>query len=345
MSYIKKLARNRFFLHSLFWALSYYILLQHFSISSQVSLIDYIFIALFHISIVSTVYINLYILIPRLLNKQNYLKYVFSLVILFFIFYGIHIFTFDYLSEILFPNYYLITFYGYIELLKYFVVYIGLTTLFMLSQSWIELAEKKKELAEKEKELIQNELKALKAQVNPHFLFNSLNSIYSLALKNSGNTPEVILKLSSVLRYMIYESNEPEVRLEKEIRFVKDYIDLQKLRTRNPDTVKLNIRGDIKDQKIAPLILIVFIENAFKHGVKGDTVNQFIHIDLVVSDKEIDFKSENNLGHVDETENNEFRGLGLENVKRRLELLYKENYILNLSRSVNTYLVELKIKI
>jgi len=199
---------------------------------------------------------------------------VLTLILLFFVFYVIHIFTFDYLADLLFPNYYLIVFYDYIELLKYFVVYIGLTTLFMLSQSWIDLADSRKELAEKEKELIHNELKALKAQVNPHFLFNSLNSIYSLSLKKSENAPEVILKLSSVLRYMIYESNEQGVALEKEIRFIEDYIDLQKLRTKNPDAVKYRIKGKVKDQKIAPLILIVFIENAFKHGVKGDTVNQ-----------------------------------------------------------------------
>jgi LytS/YehU family sensor histidine kinase len=225
------------------------------------------------------------------------------------------------------------------------VVYLGLTTLFILSKSWIDLADSKKELAEKEKELIQNELKALKAQVNPHFLFNSLNSIYSLSLHKSNHTPEVILKLSNVLRYMIYESNEQDVELQKEIDFIKNYIDLQKLRTKKPDTVKLHIDGDIKDQKIAPLILIVFIENAFKHGVKGDTVNQFIHIDIHVTDSEIHFVSENNLGQVDETENNDYKGLGLENVKRRLELLYHDNYELNLSSTLESYIVDLKIKI
>ena len=104
-------------------------------------------------------------------------------------------------------------------MLKYFLVYLGLTSLFVLSKSWIDLAESKKELAEKVKELVQNELKALKAQVNPHFLFNSLNSIYSLTLQKSDQAPEVILKLSNVMRYMIYEANEQEVPLEKEIDF------------------------------------------------------------------------------------------------------------------------------
>jgi len=341
--YTKKFIQNRFFLHVLFWVISFYILLQHFSISQKITNVDYLFTTLFHVSILCAVYINLYFLIPRFLNKQNYLKYIFSLMALFGLFYGIHVFTFDVLSELIFPNYYLIVFYDYIELLKYFAVYLGLTSLFFLSKSWIDLADSKKKLVEKEKELIYNELKALKAQVNPHFLFNSLNSIYALAIQKSDQAPEVILKLSNVLRYMIYESNEHEVDLNKEIDFIKNYIDLQKLRTKNPDTITLNINGEIKEQKLAPLILIVFIENAFKHGVKGDTVNQFIRINITVSDTEIHFFSENNIGIVDETENNEYSGLGLENVKRRLELLYHENHELKLSETSDTFIVELKI--
>ena len=337
--------RNRLFLHVLFWVISFYILLQHFSISQKITIIDYLFTALFHISILSAVYINLYFLIPKFLNKQNYIKYVISLIPLFGLFYGIHVFTFDIISELVFPNYYLIVFYDYIELLKYFLVYLGLTSLFILSKSWIDLADSKKILAEKEKELIHNELKALKAQVNPHFLFNSLNSIYALTLQKSDQAPEVILKLSNVMRYMIYESNEQEVPLEKEIDFIENYIDLQKLRTKNPDSVNLHVEGQIKDQKVAPLILIVFIENAFKHGVKGDTINQFIRINIVVTDTEIQFYSENNIGLVDDTDQNEYKGLGLENVKRRLELLYNENFDLNMARTPDTFIVDLKILI
>ena len=160
MSWIKKIVQNRIFLHTLFWAISFYILLQHFSIAKQITIVDYLFTALFHISIICAVYINLYFLIPRFLNKQNYWKYIFSLIVLFFLFYGIHVLTFDYLADLIFPNFYIIVFYDYIELLKYFVIYLGLTTLFILSKSWIELADSKKELAEKEKELIHNELKA-----------------------------------------------------------------------------------------------------------------------------------------------------------------------------------------
>lgn len=345
MSLLNKIFRNRLFLHGLFWALSYYFLLQHFSISQNTTLIDYLFTALFHISIVCVVYINLYFLIPRFLNRRDYLKYVFSLVVLYLLFYGIHILTFDYVSELLFPNYYLIVFYDYLELFKYFIAYIGITSLFMLSKSWIDLADSRKELAEKEKDLIQNELKALKAQVNPHFLFNSLNSIYSLSLQKSEQTPEVILKLSEVLRYMIYESNEVRVPLKKELGYIQNYVELQKLRTRNPEAVEMNLKGKVDDQKIAPLILIVFIENAFKHGMKGDTVNQFIKIDIEVQKNEIHFVTANNAGKADDPEHTEFHGLGLDNVKRRLDLLYPGQYELKLSDTSDTFTVDLKLLI
>ena len=340
-----KFIQNRIFLHSLFWIISFYILLQHFSISNEVSLIDYIFTALFHVSIITSVYINLYLLIPKFLDKQHYLIYIISLAALFLLFYALHVFTFDILSEVLFPNYYLITFYSYLELLKYFVIYIGLTTLFMLSKYWFELLESKKKLAEAEKEKIQNELKALKAQVNPHFLFNSLNTIYSLALKQSKDTPSVILKLSDVLRYMIYESNEKFVDIQNELEFIYNYIDLQKLRIQNPDLVEYTIDGKVTIQKIAPLILVVFIENAFKHGIKGDIQLQFIRINIIVKENEIDFKIENNKGVSDDVEQDKYKGLGLENVKRRLELMYPGKHYLAISNNNDKFMVRLVLQL
>jgi len=342
---LKKGIRNRVFLHTLFWILSFYILLQHFSISSEISLVDYIFTALFHVSVVTSVYINLYFLIPRLLNKQYYVIYLISLGGLFLLFYGLHVLTFDYLSEIIFPGYYLITFYGYIELLKYFIIYIGLTTLFMLSKYWFELLESKKKLAETEKEKIQNELKALKAQVNPHFLFNSLNTIYSLALKQSKDTHLVILKLSNVLRYMLYESNERYVDLEKELEFIYNYIDLQKLRIQHPDLVEFNIQGEITGQRIAPLIFIVPIENAFKHGIKGDTQQQFVRINIKLTQADIELTIENNKGQTYPVGDDQYKGLGLENLKRRLELMYPGKHFMEISEYQDKFVVRLVLQL
>jgi LytS/YehU family sensor histidine kinase len=207
------------------------------------------------------------------------------------------------------------------------------------------LLESKKKLAEKERENIQNELKALQAQINPHFLFNSLNTIYSLALKKAPTTPEVILKLSDVLRYMIYESNEKYVNLEKEIKFIRNYIELQKLRTHVSEVVSFEVTGKLHDQKIAPLILIVLIENAFKHGLKGDIQDQFIRIRIDIRPDEIDFFSENNMGKSTEIKDEIHGGLGLENIKRRLDIMYPNQHELTFDSGEGIFSVRLKIRL
>ena len=131
---LKNIAQNRTFLHILFWLISYYILLQHFSISSEIGIVDYIFTILFHLSLFTGVYLNLYFLIPRYLNKSSYWKYIIGLILLFIVVYLVHLFTFEHLSDLLFPGYYLIAFYDWIEMSKYFIIYVGITTIFALSK-------------------------------------------------------------------------------------------------------------------------------------------------------------------------------------------------------------------
>ncbi len=142
---VLKITHNRAFLHVLFWLLSYYILLQHFSISSQIGMVDYIFTLLFHLSLLTGVYLNLYFLIPRYLDKSNYWKYIFGLALLFIIVYLVHLFTYEYLVDVLFPGYYLIVFYDWIEMIKYFIIYVGITTIFVLSKSWFDLIDSRKQ--------------------------------------------------------------------------------------------------------------------------------------------------------------------------------------------------------
>ena len=339
------IARNEIIIHILFWVLSFISLLNHFSIASEIKPVDFLYTLMFHISIITVVYLNLYVLIPKFMERQHYGIYGISLALLFGLFYGIHVFTFEVLSKLLFPNYFLITFYNYDDLLIYFVIYIGSTTLFVLSRYWFKMQESRKKLAEAEKEKIQHELKSLKAQVNPHFLFNSLNTIYSLALKKSDKTAEVILKLADVMRYIIYESNAEKVELQKELDFIKKYIDLQKLRTNAAHAIRYTETGDINHQMVAPLIFIVFIENAFKHGLKGDTENLFLNIRFDISNRDVVFLIENNLGKSEELENNGQKGLGLENVKRRLELMYPRKHNLSIYDNNDKFMVRLVLQL
>src|SRR5262249_2491108 len=150
------------------------------------------------------------------------------------------------------------------------------------SKSWFTVNDLQRQLLQSEKEKVQIELKALKAQINPHFFFNTLNGIYSMSLDKDERLPQTILQLSHLMRYFLYEVNEDIVSLEKELQILQDYIDLQKIRSANELQVIKKIEGEISKQLIAPLLLITFLENAFKHGAKGTTGPASIHLLLQV---------------------------------------------------------------
>ena len=181
------------------------------------------------------------------------------------------------------------------------------------------------------------ELAFLKSQINPHFLFNSLNNIYSLAYQKSEYTPEAILKLSEIMRYMLYESNDHKVRLDQEINYLQNYIDLQKLRFKDHASVVVSVEGNPQNHFIMPLILISFVENAFKHGIATDPENP-ITIFIKIDAGKLYFGMHNlkNNHNKDGTV-----GIGLANVKRRLDLFYKDQYRLQIDESESLYSCEL----
>ena len=193
-----------------------------------------------------------------------------------------------------------------------------------------------------EKQKIVAELQVLKAQVHPHFLFNTLNNIYSFSLEKSPKTPGLILKLSSLLSYMLYDCKAEEVLLEKEIEVMKNYIDLEKERYGNKIEISLNIEGDIKDKYIAPLLLLPFLENAFKHGTSEQLEKPWLSMDITVKQYTMKCKIVNS--------KNEFvliseKGIGIENVKKRLAFLYPGNYELKINDEGEFYVVSLLIQL
>jgi sensor histidine kinase YesM len=340
---IIKIINIRFLQHFAFWVLSFLILLQLFNASNQVEKIDIIYTAIFHVSLVTGVYINLLILIPLVLRKNRYLFYILLFAVDMISTAAFNEITFNKLIDYVLPGYYFISFYEFTDILKFVFVYIGLTTLLKLSKGWFQLLDTNQKLLRTEKEKISNELVALRSQINPHFLFNSLNGIYSLALKKSKRTPEIILLLSELMRYMLYESNEERVLLKKEIRYMKNYIELQKLRSDEHSEVKLNITGSVGDHKIAPLLFLPFLENSFKHGIKGDPMGGFINIDLDINKGSLKLMIENNKGIVEEVEKGEFRGIGLRNARRRLELLYPEKHQLDIQENSEIFSIHLHL--
>ena len=207
-----------------------------------------------------------------------------------------------------------------------------------LASEWYK-NEKIKALVETHK--ITAELSFLKAQLNPHFLFNSLNSIYSLANKKSDYTTDAIVTLSELMRYMIYETDKEFVPLQKEIDYIKNYILLQNLRLKDSSGVRFNVHGNL-DQKIEPLLLISFIENAFKYGTDY-TGKTNITIKIIVEENNLTLKVSNYISLKEKSNPNS--GIGIQNIESRLNLLYPKSYILKIEEIDNLYKVELSLKL
>lgn len=172
------------------------------------------------------------------------------------------------------------------------------------------------------KEKLETELNFLKAQINPHFLFNTLNNIYSLARKKSDETPGVVLKLSELLRFVLYEAKNKTITITKEIQFLNDYIELEKIRYTDRLDVEFDYKVDNPDSLIVPLILVPFVENAFKHGASEATQKSTIKIRLVLQNGILNFKVGNSFEYTEGRKNEE--GIGLKNLQRQLELLYED---------------------
>ena len=186
------------------------------------------------------------------------------------------------------------------------------------------------------------ELALLKSQVNPHFLFNTLNNIYSLVYHKSDEAPDAVMKFSSIMRYVLYDSKEEKVLLEKEIEYLKSYIELQKLRIKEPDFVLLEVEGNFEGTFIAPMLLIPFVENAFKHA--GREYLPGISIYLHGDKQEIRFEVSNFKQKEIQTVEKPFSGIGLSNIRRRLELIYAERHLLEIKTENDQYKVKLIIQ-
>jgi two-component system LytT family sensor kinase len=187
-----------------------------------------------------------------------------------------------------------------------------------------------------------SELALLRSQLNPHFLFNTLNNIYSLVYKKSDDAPEAVMKLSSIMRYTLYDSVTDKVLLEKEVEYLKSFIELQQLRFKNDNFVEFNIKGNLEGHTIVPMVFISFVENAFKHGSKK-VQSPGIIINLNVTDDKINFEVANYFKAGDISNIDITGGIGLQNIKRRLELLYKEKHKLEISKTEDKYIVKLEI--
>ena len=347
-----KYKRLRPYVHILFWitVLAFYTLLFGGESRDYKNSFQFV-IWLLPITVSTTYFLN-YFLIPRFLLTKKYvlfgLYFIYTLIISITLSLNVVMLTLISIvnfkiSDMIpasFNIFYLIA--G-----NYLVVFFAVAI--KLLNHWYGM-ERKNLLLEKdgieiELKLKEAELKLLKAQIHPHFLFNTLNNLYGLTLSQSERAPDVVLKISSLLDYMLYRSNKPDVDLEEEINYIKDYIQLEKLRY---SKLKLSEKFPTacSGHKIAPLILLPFVENAFKHGTSKDIKSPWIKIDLSIEGNKIVFKIENSKCEQNEPSLSDYtQGIGLQNVKKRLAILYPGSYTLDINDNATDFKVELNLEL
>lgn len=290
------------------------------------------------------VYINIYYLVPKFIFKKKYVYYVIFLCISLEVHYvlrsGLNLLL---VTEDIWPEVEgrLAPFgFNHIVAVTIGELYvIGLTSAIKYTVDFLIVQNKNRHLNELQ---YKTELKYLKAQIQPHFFFNTLNSLYALTIKKSDLAPNLVLKLSNFMRYVIYDTSKKKLPLLQEIDHIDNYIELEKMRYGDRVLSSVDINGNIDDVKVVPMLFLPFIENAFKHGLKNnDKMELLISFERI--EDELIFISKNNYEFKSKTKR--LNGIGIKNVKRRLEILYQKNYTLNIAQKNNEYSILLKIPI
>ena len=305
-----------------------------------------------NVILITFYYLNRWWLIPKLLAQKKTLLYILTIVVYLLFYFTVLFFIFKYSDET--------KQYIHAQLLKnpkfkpqsarfWTGFWAGPLTLFMLAflisssskviAQWFLAEETRQEIT---KQQLQTELSLLKSQVNPHFLFNTLNSIYSLAVTNSDKTPDAVMKLSRIMRYTLEESQNDEVPLDDELEFIRSYIDLQKMRLTDMVSIRSTTEGVTDGVIIAPLLFIPFIENAFKYGISTHHPSA-IQIHIQVVNGHVIFTCVNDL--VPAAHKHDSTGTGIVNTRRRLELLYPGRHILTIESNASQYKVLLTINL
>ena len=314
--------------HVVFWLITFLLVTM-----GSNSLTASIFLLL---SLIATVYINLGYLIPRYLPAE-FVKYTLMLVLVCAL---VALIT-QTVHSLIMPGKANLGTTGIFFLMIFF--FTGTSTAIKIIKNWFQQQQVSQAL---EKSSMQSELKFLKSQINPHFLFNTLNNLYALTLKKSDNAPEIVIKLSEMMRYMLYECNERRVPLSKEIKYIQNYLDLEKLRQGDRIDISFEWHGHVADQKIAPLMFIPFLENSFKHGANSGIDRGHVHINMDINDANLTFHISNSKPPpIPNPGIRKVGGIGLMNVERRLNLIYPNSYDLNIENKPNEYSVNLQLQL
>lgn len=328
--------------NAILWSCSFLILLFLFSGSSSPSKIDYIYTASFIFTLVIPVCINLYWLLPKYLKKEKYGLFGILFIVNLIVFAEINPWVFNILVNNFFNDYFFISYHNTIEIYFIFSVFFILTALIKLAENWVYLNQLENKTLKIQKQQIENQLYYLKGQINPHFLFNSLNVLYSLAIDEKKEITNAILQLSDILRYVIYDVNADKIAIKKEIELLHNYIEFEKNRHVNNSTITFENQVD-EDLEIYPMLLLPLLENSFKHGLKSGVKNPYIDVQLTAKNKKIDFVISNNFKEILNGISKKEQGIGLKNIQENLTLIYPDKHIFSIENTQTIFTVKLTI--
>lgn len=279
------------------------------------------------------IYTNLFWLIPKYLKRRKYIPYLFAFLLLNIVV----AFFYTLIHQQLYPDCNL--FLAFRNRMSSIILY---CLEFMALKYFLDYLKEEQHRQELEQKHAEQRLRHLKGQINPHFLFNTINSFYALAVAKSNKLPDLLLRHADLLRYSLYETELKKVALSKEIDFLAGYVELESIRLEDNVEVQFEINGIVNGQKIAPLLMMPIFENAFKHCVDSDE-EAFVHIQMDIKDQEVFLQAKNSKNEYYQPM--EKGGIGLKNLQQRLNLLYPNRHNLQIEEQANVYSIQLKMEL
>lgn len=347
MKTLLQLLNKRPVIHFLYWTLFVFIGSLVFSYRQDFPYYFFLLNFLVHLPVFLVfTYGVIYYLVPSVLLKRKYILFFVELILaagacaFLRIFISKYVYYAFFIPEVLHPKEWISIDIYFLNLIWIFAPAI-LFAMFKYYRNWMN---SQMIANEAERKHLASELQVLKAQLNPHFLFNTFNNLYVLALQKSDQTPAVISKMSDLFHYVLYECNSIEVPLSKEIKLITDYIQLEELRYSERLSITFEKDIDQEDCLIPPMMLYTFVENCFKHGCSNDPGLPWINLKIKVRDDKFEFEASNSTPPADRAHNGSSGGVGLSNIKRRLELIYPKSHQLILKKEDCKFFVRLQIQ-
>lgn len=312
--------------NSVLWSLAFIILIFIFSKGQFPKRVDYAYTLTFMSAVAIPVCLNFYVLIPRFLKQEKYLTYSMTFLANLIVFAYLSSWLLQPILDVLFPSYFFISYLSKGSIFLVFVIFLIASTLLKLAEDWFHFNTNQNKLLRLKNQHIETQLSALRAQINPHFLFNSLNVVYALALEKKDGITNAIVQLSDILRYVIYDSDTERVTLKDEIILLNNYIAFQNHRVETPIATQLDIDIENDSFKIYPMLLLPLLENSYKHGIIPGEDNRPITITLHQKEEHFRFCIENANLDTKNKLHDKHSGVGLENLRNNLKLVYPNRH-------------------